>query len=105
MLPNLFKDRLGVADGILKGFISQSVPLRKEVDPQHSFDPDRRPPSFSLGITRLDQRDEPPPWHHLFHLSKEALSSGRLLLPCVLARGKTQLVVQPLNLSQPFYPA
>ena len=49
---------LAVVNGILKGFVGQTIPLLEEIQAQHALQPDGRTPAFALRITRSDYGED-----------------------------------------------
>ena len=100
---------LAVVKHFLGHGIAQRIPLLEKVDPQHRLHRHGRTPSARapLRVMRLDQSQQPRPWHHRFHLGQELLATRPLLLHRVAEAGKDWLLGHrraslfvPLSLSQ-----
>src|SRR5207249_1332766 len=96
---------LAVIERVLQSLVGERIPLLEKVKAQHPLDADRRPPSLSPGIMRLDHPAKPGPRNHLFHLAQKALPASHLLFSSILTLRKTHLVFHARHrrsLTQPY---
>jgi hypothetical protein len=76
----------------MPGLICQTVPLLHEVHAQHALDTNRRAAWLAaFRLMRLDDFDQPCPWHDLLHLAKKYFAPGYLLLAFVFSKCETDL--------------
>lgn len=66
-------------------------PVLQQVNAQHGFQWLRFAATASLWAVRLDQRHQPAPRNHLFHLGQETLATRLLALTSVIEIGKADL--------------
>src|SRR5690606_37302055 len=86
--------RLTVVNRILKGLISQAVPLLQEVDSQYACQWSRwaATPAGSAWVIRGRQGiQQALPGHQYIHLSQEAFPAGNLFLVLMLGLGEGNL--------------
>ena len=93
--------RLAVVERVLKGLVGQPVPLLQKVQPQHPFQPDRRPTAFALRVKRPQTFNQTRPRHHLLHLSQKFVATRLLFLTGVFRPRKTTLPLHRPVLSAP----
>ncbi len=77
--PGKSPHRLAVVDGVLYGFVGQTIPLLEEIHPQHPLQPDRRASPFALRIEWLDHSQQGRPGNDLLHPRQKLLAAGNLL--------------------------
>ena len=85
-------DRLAVVDRVLDPLIGQPKALLRHVHAQHPQQSDRRAPAtHTLGVVRLDCRNQLRPRRHRLDLRKETIAARTPLLGRVLKLGETRL--------------
>jgi hypothetical protein len=89
--PSKAAQGLAIVERVFQCLVGQPVPLLQKVEPQHPFQPDRRPAALAFWVKRPQPLHQPRPGNHLLHLGQKFVPPRLLFLAGVLRLRKTPL--------------
>jgi hypothetical protein len=99
--PSKAAQGLAIVERVFQCLVGQPVPLLQKVEPQHPFQPDRRPAALAFWVKRPQPLHQPRPGNHLLHLGQKFVPPRLLFLAGVLRLRKAAL---PLHRPPPSVP-